>query len=138
MPLFIDDSGSVLLPTARHIWEQLLATNGQGRHMLDAEASHTAFVMQQRAAEEHGKPIYDALAHDHRAFIARERDKFDYAYAARRRAVERIGLPQVRDHRLYLLAKEEQEFRNQLDQKTRLYPEMTPLLMVRVEGDGHE
>ena len=78
------------------------------------------------------------MAHEHSAFIAREREKFDYAIAARRRAVGRIGLPQVRDHRMYLLSKEEQEFRSTLDQKARLYPEMTPLLIVRVEVNGHE
>ncbi len=138
MPLFIDDTGSVLLPTARHIWDQLLATSVQVRRVLDAEASQIAFARQQKAAEEHGQQTYDSLANDHLAFIAREREKFDYASAARRRAVARIGLPQVRDHRLNLLTKEEQDFKNQLNQKAWLYPEMTPLLMVRVEGDGHE
>lgn len=138
MALFIDDNGNALLPTARHIWEQLLVTNGRVRRMLDTEASQTAFARQQKAAEEQGRPIYDSLAHDRRTFIAREREKFDYAFAARRRAIARIGLPQVRDHRLNLLAKEEQALQNQLDQKALLYPEMTPLLVVRVEGDGHE
>jgi hypothetical protein len=136
--LFLDDDGSVLLPTARHIWEQLLAVDVAVVRVLDLESSRAAFDAQLRAAEQHGKSIYDALAHEHSAFIARERDKFDYAIAARRRAVERIGLPQVRDHRIDLLSKEEQEVRNTLDQKARLYPEMTPLLMVRVEVNGHE
>lgn len=138
MPLFVDDTGSVLFPTARHIWDQLLAACPQVRRLLNTEESQTAFAAQQKAAEEHGKQTYDSLAHDHRAFVAREREKFDYALSARRKAVSRIGLPQVRDHRLNLLTKEEQEFQNELDKKARLYPEMTPLLMVRVEGDGHE
>lgn len=138
MPLFIDDNGHVLHPTARHVWDQLLATNVRVRRLFDTEASHAAFARQQQAAEEHGKPLYDSLAHDHQTFITREREKFGYAFAARRKAVKRIGLPQVRDHRLNLLAKEEQDFQNQLSQKARLYPEMTLLLMVRMEGDGHE
>jgi superfamily II DNA or RNA helicase len=138
MPLFIDDNGNVLHPTARHIWEQLLATHGTVRLILDAEITQTTSAVQRTAAEEHGRPFYDALAHEHRVFIAREREKHDYAFSARRKTTERIGLPEVRDHRLSLLAKEEQDSRNQLDLKARLYPEMTPLLMVRVEGDGHE
>jgi superfamily II DNA or RNA helicase len=136
--LFVDDGGSVLLPTARHIWEQLLAVDAAVARVLDPESSRATFEAQIKAAEQQGKSIYDAMAHEHIAFIARERDKFDYAIAARRRAVERIGLPQVRAHRMDLLSKEEQELRNTLDQKARLYPEMTPLLIVRVEVNGHE
>ncbi|MDX9975489.1 MAG: helicase, partial [FCB group bacterium] len=136
--LFIDDFGNVLLPTARHIWDQLVAADCSVLQVLDAEASHHAFDAQHKAAEEYGRSIFNALAHDHSAYITREREKFDYALAARRRAVERIGLPEVREHRLSLLVKEEHESRLEFNQKAELYPEMTPLLIVRVEVDGHE
>ena len=136
--LFADDSGNVLLPTARHIWDQMVAADCCVQQVLDAETSRLIFEAQHKAAELHGKLIFDALAHEHSAYITREREKFDYALAARRRAVERIGLPQVREHRLNLLLKEEHESRAELDQKARLYPEMTPLLIVRVEVNSHE
>ena len=106
--------------------------------MLDAEASQAAFAQLRNAAEEYGKPIYDALVQEHRTRIAREREKAEYAFAARRRTVGRIGLPQVRNHRLNLLAQEDKAFREQLDQKAHAYPEMVPLLVIRVEGGGHE
>ena len=48
--------------------------------------------------------------------------------------MERVGLPQVRDHRLNLLAQEEKASQEQLDQKAHAFPEMVPLLIVRVEG----
>jgi superfamily II DNA or RNA helicase len=138
VPLFVDDSGNVLLPTARHIWDQLVAADCSVPRALDPEASLLTYEVQHKAAEEHGKPIFDALAQEHSTHIARERDKFDYALAARRRAIDRIGLPQVRDHRLHLLQKEEQELRAQIELKAKLYPEMTPLLIVRVEVNDYE
>jgi len=61
-------------------------------------------------------------------------EKANYAFAARRKTVERIGLPQVRNYRLNLLAQEERSFQEQLDQKAHAYPEMVPLLVIRVEG----
>lgn len=61
-----------------------------------------------------------------------------YIAAARRRTVERIGLPQVRNYRLNLLAQEERSFQEQLNQKAHAYPDMVPLLVIRVEGGGHE
>ena len=85
MPLFLADNGMVYMPTARHVWDQLLAASPQVRSVLDAEVSQAAFAKLQKAAEEHGKPIYEALVQEHRTRIAREREKADYAFAARRR-----------------------------------------------------
>ncbi|MDA8189842.1 MAG: helicase-related protein [Dehalococcoidales bacterium] len=138
MPLFLADNGMVYMPTARHVWDQLLAASTQVRSILDTAVSQAAFEKLQSAAEEHGKPIYEALVQEHRGRIAREREKADYAFAARRKTVERIGLPQVRNYRLNLLAQEERSFQEQLDQKAHAYPEMVPLLVIRVEGGGHE
>jgi hypothetical protein len=105
---------------------------------METSVSQAVFEKLQSAAEEHGKPIYEALLHEHRCRIAREREKADYAFAARRKTVERIGLPQVRNYRLNLLAQEERSFQEQLDQKAHAYPDMVPLLVIRVEGGGHE
>jgi superfamily II DNA or RNA helicase len=138
MPLFLADNGMVYMPTARHVWDQLLSASIHVRSVMEASVSQAAFEKLQNAAEEHGKPIYEALVQEHRCRIAREREKADYAFAARRRTVERIGLPQVRNYRLNLLAQEERSFQEQLNQKAHAYPEMVPLLMIRVEGGGHE
>ena len=138
MPLFLADNGMVYKPTARHVWDQLLAASTQVRSVLDAKVSQAAFEKLQSAAEEHGKPIYEVLLQEHRGRIAREREKADFAFAARRRTVERIGLPQVRNYRLNLLAQEERSFQEQLNQKAHAYPDMVPLIVIRVEGGGHE
>jgi hypothetical protein len=71
----------------------------------------------QGAAEQHGRAIYEALVQEHMARIAREREKANYAFAARRRTTERIGLPQVRDYRLNLLAQEEGTSMNSLTRR---------------------
>jgi superfamily II DNA or RNA helicase len=138
MPLFLADNGMVYLGTARHVWDQLLAVNIQVKSFLDAEVSQSDFVKLQKASEEHGKPIYEALVQEHRDRIAREREKANYAFAARRKTVERIGLPQVRNYRLNILAQEERSFQEQIEQKAHAYPEMVPLLVIRVEGGCHE
>jgi hypothetical protein len=138
MPLFLADNGMVYMPAARHVWDQLLTANTQIRSALDAAVSQSVFAKLQNAAEEHGKLIYETLVQEHQARIVREREKANYAFAARRRTIERIGLPQVRTYRLNLLAQEERGFQEQLDQKAHAYPDMVPLLVMRVEGGGHE
>jgi hypothetical protein len=138
MPLFVADNDKVYMPTARHIWDQLLAASPVIRSTLDAEFSEDAFARLQKAAEEHGQPIYEALVREHQARIVCEREKAEYAFAARRKAIERIGLPQVRSHRLNLLAEEERNFQEQLECRAQAYPEMVPLLLIRVEGGDYE
>jgi superfamily II DNA or RNA helicase len=138
MPLFLADGGRVYVPTARHIWDQLLVTDPHIRSLLDASASETEFTQMQTTAKEHGKSIYEALMQEHRARIDRERKRAEYGFMARRKHIEAIGLPEVRNHRLRLLAQEERAFQQQLEQKGEAYPEMVPLLMVRVEGGSDE
>ncbi len=59
----------------------------------------------------------------------------EYALAARRRAVVRIGLPQVQDHRLAILDREEREWRAQLEGRAQVIPEMMPLILIRLDGN---
>jgi hypothetical protein len=136
MPLFLADNGQAYQPTARYVWDQLLTVK-QVRSWLAEPIAHLAFEKLQRAAEEYGKPVYEALVQEHRSRIARERVKADYAFAARRRTTERIGLHHVRNYRLSLLAEEDRSFREQLEQKAQAYPEMIPLIIVRIT-DNHE
>lgn len=127
----------MLVPTARHLWDRLLTTQPVILRHLDAESSHQAFERVRNAAEQHGKTIYDELVHLHRERLTRERERGEFAFAARRKAIERIGLPEVRNHRLSLLKQEEQRFREQLKLKAQIIPDMVPLLLVRVEGGTH-
>jgi superfamily II DNA or RNA helicase len=137
MPLFLANDGRVFTPTARHLWDQLLSTTPAIRTHLDTDVSRDAFERLVAIAEAHGRSMYDELVQKHRTRLSREREKGAYAFAARRRAIERIGLPQVREHRLHLLQQEERAFHDALERKTHVSPEMTPLLIIRVEGGAH-
>jgi len=138
MPLFLGDAGKVFTPTARHLWDQLLSATPDVQGHLDMEESKEAFNRLAEIAEEHGRAIYEELVQEHRTRLTRERKKGEYAFAARRRVIERVGLPQVRDHRLALLQQEERAWSEELERKARIYPEMVPLLVIRVEGGTHE
>ncbi len=135
MPLFVGDGGKIFTPTARHLWDQLLSVRPNVQGHLDMDESKEAFDRLGEIAEEHGKAIYDELVQEHRSRLTREKEKGEYAIKARRKIIERVGLPQVRDHRLALLQQEELAWRDELERKARVYPEMVPLLVIRVEGN---
>jgi len=136
LPLFLADNGMVYMPSARYVWDRLLAADAQVRSLLDTTFSQAIFAKLQSAAEEHGKLLYETLVQEHKDRITREREKASYAFAARRKIVERIGLPQVRNYRLNLLSQEERSFQEQLDQKANILPELSPLIVIRVESSG--
>ena len=138
IPLFLSDNGMVYIPTARHVWDQLLTARIHIKSFLAVDASREAFEKSQAAAEIYGKPLFEALSQEHHRRIAKEREKIEYAFAARRKNIERIGLPQVRNYRLQFLSQEKRAFLEQLDQKAQVYPDMVPLMLVRLEGGNHE
>jgi SNF2 family DNA or RNA helicase len=137
MPLFLNDQDRVFLPTARHLWEHLLSSSPTIHSYLQGELATTGFQRVWDAAINQGQTTYEELVQQHQTYLTQEQEKGDYAFAARRRAIERIGLPQVREHRLALLKQEEQTWREQLCDQTRLNPELVPLLLVYVGGSNN-
>ncbi|HQH53733.1 MAG TPA: helicase-related protein [Candidatus Hydrogenedentes bacterium] len=134
MPLFLADGGKVFALTAKHVWDQLLVSTPVMRSSLSAEVSKTAFAQIETVAQEYGKTVYDSLVQEHNTHIAREQQKAEYAFAARRRSIDRIGLPQVRSHRMNLLLQEESAFQEHMKRRAQIHPEITPLIMIRLEG----
>jgi len=138
MPLFLDDNGRVFAPTARHLWDHFLSAPPDIIRHLDLDESNEALARLGEIAAEHGKIIYDVLVEENRARLRREKEKNQYAFASRRRVIERIGLPQVREHRLTLLQQEELASSKDIERKAMGLPEMEPLLVVRVNGGARE
>jgi hypothetical protein len=136
LPLFLQDDGRVLPPTARHIWDALLERCPAAARFLDSDGSARVFAEVTAAAEQQGHALYEELLHFHHGLLKRERENKRYAFEARRRATDRIGLPAVRQHRLTELAKEESEWSREFDARSRVHPELIPRLMLRVEGVG--
>jgi len=134
MPIFLHEDGRTLAPTARFIWDQLLGEPKPVERHLDGDSCREVFRQVEAAAREQGRQIYQDLVQSQRTRIARERGMGEYAFAARRRAIERIGLPAVRAHRLAQLASEERAWREQLERKAQTSPELVPLLLICVEG----
>ena len=136
MPLFLHDDGRVLLPTARRIWELLLSDSLEVKgYVLDQEGL-TSFERCVDVAETQGKTMYEELLNSHRARLAAEREKGEHAFAARRRAIERIGLPAVRNYRLTQLSQEERTWREQLGRKAETSPELACFVLLRVGEAG--
>ncbi len=132
MPLFLHDDGRFLPPTARHVWDRLLSGAPEISGYIEGEQTRPVYDRILEEAETHGRPVYEELLQAHKERINRDLGRGEHAFAARRRAVERIGLPAVRKHRLALLEQEEREWRASTNRKVQASPELIPLIIVRL------
>ena len=135
LPIFMNDSDKIFLPTARHIWDQLLSEDPKIQGYLDIDASKDAYDRLHGAVEKHGESIYNELLQKHRERMKRDREKNEYAFSVRRKAIERIGLPQVKGYRHARLDEEERQFQDRLKRLRQVMPEITPLLVIMISGD---
>lgn len=137
--LFLTEDGRVFGPTARTIWDRLIDLPSGLNHAngdISASLSVDAYEASRKAAEAQGTTVFEELAAAHELSIIRERKKGTHAFASRRRAIERLGLPQVRAHRLRVLAEEEQAWFREIAAREAALPDLAAVLMVRVAPMG--
>lgn len=134
--LFLHDNGRVYLPTARHIWDALIADVPPPHRHLRADAAHAAFTAARTAAESQGEELYRQMVRERLDRQAREHERAVLAFTARRQILERIGLPAVRAHRLAALEAEEAASRKRTPEHGSCRPDLTAVLIARIEREG--
>ncbi len=137
LPLFQNQDGRVFLPAAQRVWEQLLLGPVRITDSLEGEAAVQATRQAWKAIEDAGRPAYEEMIRRQQRQLEREQEKYRYAFAARRRIIERVGLPNVRQHRLAQLAREEEERQQELARRAGSVPEVSLVLLLQVTGMGN-
>jgi superfamily II DNA or RNA helicase len=130
--VFLSEEGKLFLPTARHIWDALQTETPQMLDTLGHTESITAFERLQEAAEQAGQELFNTLRQAHIASVAREEERGMVAFTSRRKVIDRVGLPEVRQYRLNRCDAEETEWRNELHSAGQIVPEIRPLLLMRI------
>jgi len=134
--VFLSEAGKLFLPTARHIWDALQTAEAQVQAILGQDESVTAHERLQEAAEQAGQELFGALQQAHLASVAREEERGIVSFASRRKAIERVGLPEVRQFRLSRCIADESEWRHELLSARQIVPEIRPLLTLRILKGG--
>jgi len=136
LPLFHHDDGRVLLPTARLIWDSLLEERPRVELLgyLAGEEAEEVYRRLRAEAESQGQAYFDELHGKHHQRATREQEKGQYAFRVRRDALNRIGLPEVRQHRLRRMDEEERAWADELLKRQQILPELHPIVILRMEA----
>jgi len=140
LPIFVLDDGAVLQPAARTIWDRLIALDadpedGNLQQVAGADAER-AYETSRAAADSHGRTVFDQLVASHQSKIQRETKKMRFAFDARKRNIERIGLAEVRQFRLRQLEQDREGWERKLASADRILPSLEPIIIVRVTAGG--
>lgn len=137
--VFLSDEGKVFLPTARHIWDTILAKDPVLEGTLDQPKSAQAFEKLNQTVRETGQELFEVLKQKHVASIIREEERGKTAFDYRRKAIARIGLPEVRQYRQAKCDAEELRWKEQLQSAREIIPEIRPLVITAiVTGEAHD
>jgi len=128
----MSNEGKLFMPTARHIWDRLLTNDLRIDSMKDSNESIAAGEKLLSAAEHAGQELFETMQEAHFAAVAREEERGIVSFASRRKAIERVGLPEVRQFRLSRCDADEAEWRHELQSARQIVPEIRPLLMLRI------
>jgi superfamily II DNA or RNA helicase len=134
--VFLSEDGKMFLPTARHIWETLQTADPKVVDTLGQDESTAAFERLLEAAEQAGQELFDTLQQEHTSSIAREEERGTVAFSSRRKAIECVGLQEVRQYRQARCNVEEADWCKELQSARQIVPEIRPLLLMRVLGDS--
>ena len=124
------------MPTARHIWDQLLTNDHRIDSLKESNESIAAGEKLLSAAEQAGQEIFETMQDAHFAAVTREEERGMIAFASRRKAIDRLGLPEVRQFRLARLDEDESQWRGELKSARQIVPEIRPLLMLNIGNGG--
>ena len=132
LPVYVDAHGRSFPRTAQRLWDHWLTRDGVVLAVLAADEASAVRATLTAAAEREGEAAYAALVARVDAARLRDDERAQSRFAARRRAIMRHGLPEVRAHRLARL--EEDEVRQRTAMAPPPLPELRPLLWMRVEA----
>lgn len=137
IPIFHHDDGRNLSTTARHIWDSLMEEGAKVELLgnVGDDNSRATYDRLRADAERLGENAYRELYDRHQSQLKREREKGEYAFQMRRDALSKVGLAQVRQHRMRLLEEDVRVWTEALRKREQIMPELLPVLILRVEAE---
>ena len=124
------------MPTARHIWDTLQTAEIVVRQPLKDVDSTAAYVSLLASAEKSGQEVFDSLQRDHNSAIVKETERGTVSFAARRKSMEKLGLPEVKQFRIARCEAEETEWRKELNAVGEIVPEIRALMLLQIVSDS--
>lgn len=132
-PVFISDDAIGYRQTAYFIWDCIMSKYYITGDYSDSRSSEKIFEKMMNEARVQGEAVFTELQEEHQQQIRLETVRAERSFSAKRRAIEKIGLPEVRNFRLRELQKEEDVWKKLIQSAECIIPDLKPFIILRVE-----
>ena len=123
LPLYCRANGQYFAPASNRVWDAVCGATPEFEE-ASQENSSEVYSMVRQLAQQHGQSLFNRMAAEHKTELEAEREKGEFAFNARRKATQRIGLPEVRNYRMRLLEQEYQQWQEKMALAEQVYPEL--------------
>jgi len=130
---FVHEDGRILMPTAKRVWDILLYEEFKVEGYLDNIEGGDTYERMFTIIKECAKPVYDELVRLHKIRIESERKKTEYAFNARKRVIEKVGLAEVKNYRLAKLDDTMKAWEKDVQEREMITPELIPLILLQIQ-----
>ena len=132
IPIFLSEDNVNYRQTAYFIWDCLMSKYYNSTNLSEKTASKQIAEYLIQEARNTGESIFNDLKEEHIQQIKMEKIRAKTSFSSRKRAIEKIGLPEVRNYRLKELQKEEEIWQKQIETAELIIPNLKPLIILKI------
>ncbi len=137
MPVYIKPNGQYYATASQRVWDAVCSKEFDILPQdlaVDSSLHQSIYALMHKAAQEEGKAIFESMLTANQTDLDNQFEKGEYSFNARKKAIERVGLPEVRQFRLRQLSSEYALWLQDIDKKRRVIPDMVLHTIIEIKG----
>ncbi|MGG8169624.1 helicase-related protein [Klebsiella aerogenes] len=137
MPVYIKPNGQYYATASQRVWDAVCSKEFDILPQdlaVDSSLHQSIYALMHKAAQEEGKAIFESMLTANQTDLDNQFEKGEYSFNARKKAIERVGLPEVRKFRLHQLSSEYALWLQDIDKKRRVIPDMVLHTIIEIKG----
>lgn len=137
MPVYIKPNGQYYATASQRVWDAVCSKEFDilPQELAAAPVEHqSVYALLHQAAQQEGKAIFESMLAATQTDLDNQYEKGEYSFNARKRAIERVGLPEVRQYRLRQLNSEYAQWCQELEKKCNAIPDMILHAVFEIKG----
>ena len=137
MPVYIKPNGQYYATASQRVWDAVCSKEFEILPQdlaVESSLHQSIYALMHKVAQEEGKAIFESMLTANQTDLDNQFEKGEYSFNARKKAVERVGLPEVRQFRLRQLSSEYALWLQDIDKKRRVIPDMVLHTIIEIKG----
>lgn len=136
LPIYVKTNGQFFAPASNRVWDAVCAGEIELSSSVSTKSDTDTkgiYSLLRETAENQGRSVFDSMFAQCSEDLSDQSEKGEFSFTARRRAIERVGLPEVRNYRNKQLDEEYQCWKRELEIRKRVYPELSLHLIFEIK-----